>query len=280
MSWITRCPACGTTYQVAPDQLKIAQGFLRCGQCQYAFDSTGLVLTWPDAALGVPAETVADVGAERLNIDDLLKREDCSSADQMVSAVASFEEALATFKPLSPSPLLAEASAVPSGESNQPETARPIHSKSRAWLSKCCAAVLMLALALQWLWAERQMLMTAQPSATRALQDVCRAVGCEMAPLQVRDSVVIENSSLSLQGEGLLLSWSVRNATTQTVQMPALELTLLNAQDQALVRRVFLVPELEAPSALAPGQIWDGQLHVAPEDGLPLSGYRLIGFYP
>ncbi len=235
---------------------------------------------WPDSELGVQDETVADVGAKRLNIDDFLKREDCSSADQMVSAVASFEQALSTFKPLSPSPLQSESSAVHLGELNQSETARPTQINSRSWVAKWRVAALMLALALQWLWVERQMLMTSQPSAVRILQDVCRLLGCEILPLQVRDGVVIENSSLSLHGEGLLLSWSVRNATTQPVQMPALELTLLSAQDKALVRRVFLVPEFDAPSALAPGQIWDGNLHVAPEDGLPLSGYRLIGFYP
>ena len=280
MSWITRCPSCGTTYHVVPDQLKIAQGFLRCGQCQHAFDSAGLVVPWPDADLAVPDEPAAEGGNERLIIDDLLKQEDRSPSAQMVSAVTSFEQALSTFKPLPASPLQAEASAVSLGEPNQSETARPTQIKSRAWAAKWSVAALMLALALQWLWVERQMLMTTQPSAAKILQDVCRLLGCEMLPLQVRDGVVIENSNLSLQGEGLLLSWSVRNATTQPLQMPALELTLLNSQDKALVRRVFLVPELEAPFALAPGQIWDGQLRVTSEDGLPPSGYRLIGFYP
>ena len=101
-----------------------------------------------------------------------------------------------------------------------------------------------------------------------------------MTPEQVRDGVVIENSSLSPAGGGLLLNWSVRNATPQTLQMPALTLTLLDAQDKVLVRRVLLVAQQNAPLALTPGQVWDGQLRFSLEDGLTPSGYRLFSFYP
>ena len=40
MSLITRCPACGTMFRVVPDQLKISQGWVRCGQCTDVFDAT------------------------------------------------------------------------------------------------------------------------------------------------------------------------------------------------------------------------------------------------
>jgi predicted Zn finger-like uncharacterized protein len=33
MSLITRCPACGTMFKVVPDQLRISEGWVRCGQC-------------------------------------------------------------------------------------------------------------------------------------------------------------------------------------------------------------------------------------------------------
>lgn len=40
MSLITRCPACATTFKVVPDQLRISDGWVRCGQCTEVFDAT------------------------------------------------------------------------------------------------------------------------------------------------------------------------------------------------------------------------------------------------
>ena len=39
MSLITQCPACGTLFKVVADQLKISQGWVRCGQCHEVFDA-------------------------------------------------------------------------------------------------------------------------------------------------------------------------------------------------------------------------------------------------
>src|SRR5687768_16046790 len=40
MSLITRCPACGTMFKVVPDQLRISEGWVRCGHCAGVFDAT------------------------------------------------------------------------------------------------------------------------------------------------------------------------------------------------------------------------------------------------
>lgn len=40
MSLLTRCPACTTIYRVVPDQLRISQGWVKCGQCGDIFDAT------------------------------------------------------------------------------------------------------------------------------------------------------------------------------------------------------------------------------------------------
>jgi len=39
MSLITRCPACGTMFKVVADQLKISEGWVRCGHCAEIFDA-------------------------------------------------------------------------------------------------------------------------------------------------------------------------------------------------------------------------------------------------
>lgn len=39
MSLATRCPACGTVFRVVQDQLKVSEGWVRCGHCQEVFNA-------------------------------------------------------------------------------------------------------------------------------------------------------------------------------------------------------------------------------------------------
>jgi predicted Zn finger-like uncharacterized protein len=39
MGLITQCPACHTLFKVVADQLKISDGWVRCGQCREVFDA-------------------------------------------------------------------------------------------------------------------------------------------------------------------------------------------------------------------------------------------------
>lgn len=44
MSLITRCPACQTSFRVVPDQLRISDGWVRCGRCQQIFDANAALV--------------------------------------------------------------------------------------------------------------------------------------------------------------------------------------------------------------------------------------------
>lgn len=65
MSLITRCPACETMFKVVPDQLRISDGWVRCGQCGEIFDASLHLLA--DSSGDVPpvgrAESVATAQA-------------------------------------------------------------------------------------------------------------------------------------------------------------------------------------------------------------------------
>ena len=52
MSQITCCPFCATKFKVVPDQLRISEGWVRCGQCKEIFDAAAhlQVLPLPVAA--------------------------------------------------------------------------------------------------------------------------------------------------------------------------------------------------------------------------------------
>lgn len=39
MSLITRCPTCSSTFKVEPDQLRVSDGWVRCGHCSEIFDA-------------------------------------------------------------------------------------------------------------------------------------------------------------------------------------------------------------------------------------------------
>ncbi len=284
---MVRCPECGTIYKLVPDQLKIAQAWLRCGQCQHAFDSTGLVVAWPATNLNPNGVADLPAEAERLVIDDLLKQEDKSKPDaQSVTTVSAFEEALASFKPQPLSSMPTERLDLNAGvgdlhQRGVAQTEQRVPLASSAWVPKLAVLILSLALALQWVWIERRTLVAAEPGIAQALRAVCQTWGCEISAPPVRDGMVIDHSSLTPREEGgFLLRWSWRNATSQALETPALELTLFNAQDKALARRVIFVSDLQAPASLAANQTWDGQLQIMTGDDLTPLGYRLLSFYP
>ena len=57
MSLITRCTACQTLFRVVPDQLRISDGWVRCGQCGEIFDAAQNLLMGQDDAVAAPQAT-------------------------------------------------------------------------------------------------------------------------------------------------------------------------------------------------------------------------------
>lgn len=53
MSSITRCPACGTLFRVVTDQLKISEGWVRCGKCREIFDASASLATGAPGSPGL-----------------------------------------------------------------------------------------------------------------------------------------------------------------------------------------------------------------------------------
>lgn len=51
MSQITRCPSCATMFKVVADQLRISDGWVRCGQCKQVFDAAAHLQAPPPAPL-------------------------------------------------------------------------------------------------------------------------------------------------------------------------------------------------------------------------------------
>ncbi|MDM0038370.1 DUF3426 domain-containing protein [Variovorax sp. J22G21] len=63
MSLVTRCPSCATTFKVVRDQLRISDGWVRCGRCSNVFDATLDLQEAPEAGTAAPAAAPEEDGA-------------------------------------------------------------------------------------------------------------------------------------------------------------------------------------------------------------------------
>ena len=147
------------------------------------------------------------------------------------------------------------------------------------------ALMLTVVLAAQVLVQERNRLVLLEPASRPVIQALCRLARCEIGALRQIESVVIDSSSFGrLRGDAYRLAFSLRNQAPIDIAMPAIELSLTDTQDQALIRRVILPSEYGAPGAvLAAGADWSGTLamNIRPGAGTErIAGYRLLAFYP
>jgi predicted Zn finger-like uncharacterized protein len=64
MSLATRCPSCGTVFRVVQDQLRVSEGWVRCGRCGEAFNALEAIVTWPPPHSAVAPEPVSEPVSE------------------------------------------------------------------------------------------------------------------------------------------------------------------------------------------------------------------------
>jgi predicted Zn finger-like uncharacterized protein len=309
MSLITRCPACGTMFKVVPDQLRISEGWVRCGHCAEVFDAAAHLNpdSGPQAPLatplqdqpgapasesGPPSEGFASSLNTEIGEGAAVEAPDSEQIEAEAMALAEdprdqpFELRRADdsgFEPSTteePGPELPEVSFV--------RAARRKAFWARGGVRAVLAVVgLVLAslLALQVAVAERDHLAASDPTLAPWLGKLCRAWGCRIGPPRQIDAVAIDSSAFNkLRGDAYRLNVTLKNQANTPVAMPALELTLTDAQDQPLVRRVLLPAELAgAPAALGAAAEWSSAVALALNaNGITsrVAGYRLLAFYP
>ena len=159
------------------------------------------------------------------------------------------------------------------------------------------SAALALALALQWVMQQKDSLAALEPRLQPALQALCAQLGCQIQPPRRMESLVIDSSTFTkIAADAYRLSFVLKNTSNLQVEMPALELTLTDAQDQAVVRRVVLPAQFGAVSPILGARSeMSGvvSLRVAGESGRSgaspsaasgaawrVAGYRVLAFYP
>lgn len=316
MSLITRCPACQTLFKVVPDQLRISEGWVRCGQCDEIFDaSLHLLPASPDAGMPALRPEGPAVQYEDSVVAPATRSPDAIEPDAI--------EPDAPHQPgpdeLAPAPELVltdtaadatERLAVAAGEGDaaayeaqdEPESERGAELSEVSFLRDNRAGALrqkpfmqatlvalgfalVLGLAGQIVFHERDRMVALHPGLGPWLLAFCGPLHCALSPLRQIESIVIESASFArIRGDSYRLNFTLKNTAATALAVPAIELSLTDSLDQPAVRRVFLPTELGVKSdTLAAGSEWPASVAVAVKAaGMAdrIAGYRLLAFYP
>lgn len=162
----------------------------------------------------------------------------------------------------------------------------PKLASNRLWLS--LSLLMLVGVLVQAGVVFRTEVLVNVPQAKPVYQQVCRWLSCEIGLPRLADQLNIDASDLQLVDQRkpniVKLTALVRNRARVPVEYPAFELTLTNAREQVVARRVFMPGEYLA----------DG---IQQEEGLPgrqelavnlyldtgplrAAGYRIYLFYP
>ncbi len=294
MSLITRCPACGTMFNVVTDQLKVSQGWVRCGQCADVFDAT-LHLQAENAPS--PSEVPPMSNDEPWPSDmDSAGSGFVSYAEEVTAALnvrdenaaaAGVDAAAVDVSSPVPSPALDQAepvfvdarddvsSEIPSDVLNDvPNDVSFVRDARRQafWRKPLTrvvlglSAVLLLSLlALQVAVMQRDRLAALEPRLKPILQMLCEGLACQVGPMRQIEAIVIDSSSFNkINDAGVYrLSFILKNAGSAAVAMPSLEVTLTDTQDQPVLRRVLSPGQFStASSMLAAGADFSAALNL------------------
>jgi len=260
VSLVTRCPQCDTAFRVQPAQLSAKGGKVRCGKCTAVFDGVAQLLApqqpvppEPSPQLGLfePGRAPARVPV---------------GAAQPRAGTAAVEEPLV--------PFLAEP---------PPKTRH-----AAAWgVLALLALALLLAQAAHHYRTEIAVL---APQARPYLAAACARIGCELTLPRRPELMSIESSELQTDGQrdGVILLHAVlRNRAPFPQEYPALELTLTDANEAPVARRVLMPADylLERPAAELVPQgvppVGEVVLRVPLDTRrLNATGYRLYLFFP
>ena len=145
--------------------------------------------------------------------------------------------------------------------------------------------LLLGALAAQGLTTFRNPLAAAMPSLKPALLAACAAFGCKITlPTQVDELVIDQGELQTLSETTFSFSTQLRNGSGTAQAWPHIELVLDDANDKAVLRRVFtprdyLEPDVAVDKGFAPHSEQAVKLYFELNQ-LKASGYHIAVFYP
>lgn len=271
MKMSTRCPACGTAFRVYPQQLAARDGHVRCGQCSTVFDARSALVTEDEPE---PARTEAPRPAAPASVPP-------SRAEELAQVEAVVSQPVAPSVPPEPEISVSDDEA---DFDFGPRARR--RSLLRAALWGLGALALAVALAAQAIYAYRGEVVLVLPESRQWIEAACARFGCVVPLPRHADLISIESSELAPERgvPGVLtLSAALRNRAGFAQALPSLELTITDAADRPVARRVLAPAEYLGVGAGAAASFPAGgelpvRLHIDTA-GLNAGGYRIFLFY-
>lgn len=301
MSMVTTCPKCNTTFNVTTEHLNAHQGDVRCGRCGHVFNAFDSLAsrraeavrpaapppepTLPPEAVAAEAPAPSEPPPEPAPL-----AEEWDAAFPEILVEEPLHEAM-TYQPehapAAPEPVekvIYDTLMPDLAAAAEPEEA-PSRLAAWGWFSGI--AVLALLLAAQSVFFYRTEITANYPRVAPYLKLACDALQCSIPLPRNADLLKIESSDLEadpVQAKLVTLSTILSNRAKFRQAYPALELTLTNAADDAVARRIFqpaeyLKPGTDIESGMAPLSEVTVKLDLDTGD-LNAAGYRLYVFYP
>ncbi len=246
MGMATKCPSCGTTFRVIPQQLQAQHGMVRCGRCANVFDGFKTLATLRD-------DTPLEAASQPVPRDELRAGEVATVASVEAVPAPKFETPLAASQPEPAMPSQFEEIAAVEPQpavAAAPFVAEPLpHKRSGGWAFGIF--VLLIALATQGAYFYRSEIAASVPEARPHLNKICELLRCAVALPQRPRLISIEASDMQATdpaNPGLIaLTATLRNHATIELGYPALDVVLTNIKEHTVARRIFLPIEyLEA----------------------------------
>ena len=304
MSLATRCPSCGTVFRVVQDQLKVSEGWVRCGRCDAVFNALEGLFDlerdtppdWAPEPVPRPVQAASAPTAARLETPHDSRPPDGLSAEAAhASQVPSDSAGSASDGPANEpwsqvnlAPADAPAPTAVPTPTPTPQFLREVHRYPQ-WVGKrarlvtwVVTALLLAGLMVQAAHHFRDSLSTRSPIARTILTTWCNAIGCTVGSARSIEDINVENSALTRAAgpDSYTLVVAMRNRSQMMLALPSLELSLTDSNGQLLARRALRPGDFRNSMAtIAPGAVAELQLTLA--TGNPrVAGYTVEIFYP
>ena len=308
MSMATRCTSCGTIFRVVQDQLKVSEGWVRCGRCDSVFNALEALFDlerespppWQAGGSGSHT-TVAERDAADLDEDDRIASrffhpEPDEVQDRPFQPLAEPERSdfpdtrANTDIPRDTQADTEPASAITApGPSIEPGFLRAADRQAR-WNSPrarrtmlAASVVLLCGLAFQAAHHFRDSLAARWPQTRPALVGWCAFAGCTVDMPRQIENVSVESTALTHAAAGtdsFRLSVTLRNRGGVAVRTPSIDLSLTDTQGQLIARRALNPTDFGSGSPVIPAGA-EAALQTLISAGNPrVMGYTVEVFYP
>lgn len=297
MSLATRCTACGTAFRVVQDQLKVSDGWVRCGRCDAVFNALeGLFdlergelhdqppATEPNTLHALTVDQVAEPDDSSESLPTPSLRREAVSALESQGAVDGADRILSEGERLSwsqtPTSPADSPSPTPEFLRHPRPDSRQNFDRSR-FASWTAGTVLLLVLTAQAVHHFRDSISAHWTSAKPALVAWCKVTGCTVGVFRRIADVAVESSALTRAAgrDAFSLAVVLRNHGRLAVAMPSLELSLTDPNGQLLSRRALDPGNFHGALVITAGAEAALQITLA-SDSPRMVGYVVEIFYP